>query len=142
LYYRGKVYVPEDIQLQRQLIKKHHDTPLAGHPARSKTFDLLSRQYYWKGMRKQVDRYVRNCAECHKSRTGRQASYAVLRPLAVPEKSWQDISMDFVTGLPECEGYDAIWLVVDRLSKMRHFIPCQTTVNAQGLAEMFMKEVV
>jgi hypothetical protein len=50
--------------------------------------------------------------------------------------------MDFVTGLPECEGYDAIWVVVDRLSKMRHFIPCQTTVDARGLAEMFTTDVV
>jgi transposase InsO family protein len=50
--------------------------------------------------------------------------------------------MDFVTGLPECGGYDAIWVVVDRLSKMRHFVPCQTTIDAQGLAEIFLKEVV
>jgi hypothetical protein len=50
--------------------------------------------------------------------------------------------MDFVTGLPECEEYDAIWVVVDRLSKMRQFIPCRTTVDARGLAEMFIKEVV
>jgi len=50
--------------------------------------------------------------------------------------------MDFVTGLPECEGYDAISVVVDRLSKMRHFVPCKTTIDARGLAEMFLKEVV
>jgi len=142
LHYGGKRYVPEDPELQLPLIKEHHDTPLAGHPGRSKTFDLLSCQYYWKTMRKQVDRYVRSCAECQKSRIGRHASFGVLRPLPVPEQSWEDISMDFVTGLPECEGYDAIWVVVDRLSKMRHFIPCRTTIEARGLAEMFLKEVI
>jgi len=105
-------------------------------------FDLLSRRYYWKTMRKQVDRYVRSCAECQKSRTGRHASFGVLRPLSVPDKPWEDISMDFATGLPECEGYDAIWVVVDRLSKMRYFVPCRTTVDARGLAEMFLKDVV
>jgi len=89
-----------------------------------------------------VDRYVRSCAECQKSRTSRHASFRVLRPLSVPEKPWEDISMDFVTGLPECGGYDAIWVVVDRLSKMRHFVPCQTTIDARGLAEMFLKEVI
>ena len=56
LYYRGKRYVPKDPELQLRLIKENHDTRLAGHPGRSKTFDLLSRQYYWKTMRKQVDR--------------------------------------------------------------------------------------
>jgi hypothetical protein len=50
--------------------------------------------------------------------------------------------MDFVTGLPECEGYDAIWVVVDRLSIMRHFIPCQMMVDARGLPGMIIKEVV
>lgn len=93
-------------------------------------------------MRKQVDRYVPSCAECQMSRTSRPASFGVLRPLPVPEKPWEDISLDFVTGLPECEGYDAIWVVVDRLSMMRHFVSCKTTVDARGLAEMFLKEVV
>jgi transposase InsO family protein len=50
--------------------------------------------------------------------------------------------MDFETGLLECKGYDAIWVVVDRLSKMRHFVPSHTTVDARGLAELFVKEVV
>jgi hypothetical protein len=108
LYSRGKRYVPEDIQLRRWLIEEYHNTPLAGHPGRSKTFDLLSQQYYWKEMRRQVDRYVRNYAECQKSRMKRHASFGVLAPLSVPEKPWQDISIDFVTGLPECEGYDGI----------------------------------
>jgi hypothetical protein len=100
LFCRGKQYVPENPELQLRLIKEHHDTPLAGHPGRSKTFDLLSRRYYWKTMRKQVDRYVWSCAECQKSRTSRHASFGVLRPLPVPDKPWEDISMDFVTGLP------------------------------------------
>jgi transposase InsO family protein len=105
-------------------------------------FGLLNGRYYWKTMRKWVDRYVQSCAECQRSRKNRHPSFGVLRPLPVQEKPWEDISIDFVTGLPECEGYDAIWVVVDRWSKMRHFIPCRTTVDARGVAEMFLREVV
>jgi transposase InsO family protein len=93
-------------------------------------------------MRKQVDQYVRNCHSCQHSRTLRHATFEVLRPLSVPEKPWEDISMDFVVGLPECEGFDAVWVVVDRLSKMRHFIPCHTTIDAIGLARLLLREIV
>jgi hypothetical protein len=64
VWYRGKCYVPEGDQLRLRLIQEHHDTALAGHPGRAKTFDLLDRKYYWKDMRKQVDQYVRNCHRC------------------------------------------------------------------------------
>jgi hypothetical protein len=86
LYYQGRRYVPEDPELQLPLIKEYHDTPLTGHPGRSKMFDLLSRQYYWTTMRKQVDRYVRSCEECQKSLTSKHVSFGVLRPLPVPER--------------------------------------------------------
>jgi transposase InsO family protein len=70
------------------------------------------------------------------------ATFGVLRPLPVAEKPWEDISMDFVVGLPVCEGFDAVWVVVDRLSKMRDFIPRHTTIDAVGQAELFLREVV
>jgi hypothetical protein len=66
--------------------------------------------------------------------------FEFLRPLAVLEKPWEDISKDFVVGLPECEGFDAVWVVVDRRSKMRHFIPCQMTIDTVGLAMVFPSE--
>jgi hypothetical protein len=64
--------------------------------------------------------------------------FGVLHPLPVPEKAWEDIWIDFMLGLTECEGFDAIWVVVDRLSKMRHFIPGHTTMDAVGLAKLFL----
>ena len=140
--YRGSIYVPDNDELQLHIIQEHHDTALAGHPGWAKTFDLLDQEYYWKEMRRDVDRYVRNCQDCQRSRSSRHSTFGVLQALPVPEKPWEDISMDFVVGLPECEGFDAIWIVVDRLSKMRHFIPWHTTIDAFGLAELFSWEVV
>jgi len=93
-------------------------------------------------MCKDVDRYVQNCHDCQQSWNSRHSTFGVLRPPSVPDKPRDDISMDFIMGLPECEGFDAIWVVVDGLSKMRHFIPCHTTIDALGLAELFLWEVV
>jgi len=67
IQYRGMCYVPDDDQLRLQLIQDHHHTALAGHPGRAKTFDLLDRQYEWKGMRNQVDQYVWRCRSCQRS---------------------------------------------------------------------------
>ena len=86
-------------------------------------------------------RYIRNCHTCQCSRTSRHAPHGVLRPLAKPDKPWQDISMDFVTGLLSTEGYDTICVIVDRFMKQCHLIPCTTMIDAEGIAELFIKEV-
>ena len=93
-------------------------------------------------MRKQVDQYICNCHSRERSQSSRYSTSGVLQPLPVPDKPWEDISMDSVVGLPECEGFDEIWVVVDRLSKMRHFIPCHTTIDAVGMAKLFLREIV
>ena len=142
LQYRGSLYVLDSDELRLRIIQEYHDTALAGHPRWAKTFDPRDRGYYWREMRKDVDRYVPNCHDCQWSRSLRYPTFGVLRPLPVPGEAWEDNSMDFVVGLPECEGIDAIWVVVDRLSKMGHCIPCHTTINALGLAELFLREVV
>jgi len=85
VWYRGKLYAPEEDQLRLRFIQEHHDTALAGHPGQAKTFGLLDRQYYLKNMQKQVDQYVQNCHSCQCSRTLRHATFGVLRPLSVPE---------------------------------------------------------
>jgi len=103
--------------------------------------ELLQRTYYWPKMRGDADRFVRNCHTCQRSRTPRHAPFGVLRPLPIPLRPWQDISIDFVTGLPWPEGNDAIWVVVDRLTKERHFVPCRTSVDAKDLADMFLTHI-
>ena len=86
-------------------------------------------------------RYIWNCHTCQCSRTSRHAPPGVLRPLAVPDKLWQDISTDFVTGLPSAEGYDAICVIVVQFTKERHLIPCTTMIDAEGFVELFIEEV-
>ena len=92
-------------------------------------------------MYKEIDRFVRNCHTCQRSRTSRHSPFGILRPLPIPTNNWREVSIDFITGLPESNGYNAIMVVVDRLSKMRHFIPCRDTDTAKDLAELYILNV-
>lgn len=141
LLYRGRIFVPNHDELRLYIIRAHHDTPAFGHPGRAKTLELIQREYYWKSIRKDVDRYVRNCDTCRRSRTARHSPFGLLRSLPTPQAPWQDISMDFVVGLPWSNGHDAIWVVADRLTKQRHLVPCRGDVDARELADLFLQWV-
>jgi len=134
-------YVPDYLPLKLQLIRDHHDTPAGGHPGRSKTLELLGRSYYWPKMHQDVGRFVRNCHICQRSHTARHAPFGILRPLPIPDAAWRHISMDFVTGLPWSNGFNAILVVVCRLTKMRHLIPCRDTCTAEQLADLYARHV-
>ena len=141
LYYRDHLYIPKHDELWLYLLQQHHDVPSAGHCGQAKMFELIAREYTGFGMRKVVRGYIRNCHVCQRSRTPRHRPSGVLRPLPISDLPWSSISMDFVTGLPWSDGNDAIWVVVHRLTKMRHFVPCRTTTNAPDLANLFLHHV-
>ena len=122
-------------------MQTHHDSLMAGHPGRAKTIELTSRSYWWPKMRKEIDRYVDNCHTCKRNRTPRHSPFGILRPLPIPHQSWRDISMDFVTGLPWSDGFDSILVIVDRLTKMSHFIPCRSDCSARDLADLFIDKI-
>ena len=141
LFYRDCIFVLDHTPLRLQLLQDHHDPPTMGHPGRAKTLELLARKYYWPSMRKDVDRFVRNCHVCRRMKSTRHAPYGALKPLSVPDRPWQHISVDFVTGLPWSKGYNAICVVVDHLTKQRHLIPCTTTFTADELGTLFCDRV-
>jgi transposase InsO family protein len=141
LIYCDCIYLPDHMPLRLQLLQDHHDPPAMGRPGRAKTLELLTRKYYWPKKRKDVDRFVRNCNICRRTKAIRHAPYGVLRPLSIPQRPWQHISVDFVTGLPPSKRFDSICVVVDRLTKQRHLIPCKTTITAEGLVQFFCDRV-
>ncbi|QSZ34660.1 hypothetical protein DSL72_007514 [Monilinia vaccinii-corymbosi] len=124
LYYRGKLYVPALDELKAALLRLYHDSPVTGHPHRTRTFELLSRDYYWPGYYDYVSCWVRNCHSCHRAAPNRRGQEGVLRLLPIPQQAWLHISVDFITHLPRSSGYDTIFVVVDRLTKMKHFLLC------------------
>jgi len=141
LLYQDCTFVPDHTPLRLRLLQDHHDPPAMGHPEHAKTLELLARKYYWPSMRKDVDRIVRNCHVCRRTKSTRHAPYGVSKPLSVLERPWQHISVDFVTGLPQSKGYDAVCVVVDHLTKQRNLIPCTTVITAEELGTFFCDRV-
>ena len=95
-------------------------------------------------MRRDMEQYLRNCHVCKRAKSARDAYNSLLQPLPVPERPWVDLTMDFVVGLPKSQGYDAILMVVDQLSKERHYIPCtekDNGTNTEATAAMFLRHV-
>jgi len=141
LQYRGKLYVPDCAELKAQLLRNYHESPVAGHIGRNKTYELLSREYYWPRMYDYVARWLRNCHTCRRAVPSREAYQGVLKPLPVPDRAWRDVTVDFVVQLPKSNRYDAVMTVTDRLTKMKHLIPCYTTCNAEDAATLFLQHV-
>jgi hypothetical protein len=141
LYYRDRLYVPDYPELHAELVRSYHESAIAGHMKRARTYEVLSRDYYWPGMLTYVERWVSNCHTCTRITASREARQGVLRPLPIPERAWKDVSMDFITHLPKSEGYDAILVVVCRLTKMKHFIACNDTCDAEEVSHLYLKHI-
>jgi hypothetical protein len=139
-YFRNRLYVPGR-ELQTLLIQTAHDSVEGGHPGKNSLFELLSRDYWWRSLHYDVKMFVRACSNCSRNNTSRLRYQGALKPLPLPIQRWRDISVDFVGPLPEIDGYNCIMVVVDRLSKERHYIPCHTTLTAADLAKIFVREV-
>ena len=142
VYLSGLLLVPDDESVQRIIIERCHDHPAVGHPGRAKTFEIVTRDYWWPSIRKTIARYINNCDTCARAKPVRHMPYGYLKPLEVPQRRWESVSMDFITGLPTGRnGYNAILVVADRLTKMAHFIPTTDTVTAEGLAELYRDHI-
>jgi hypothetical protein len=137
----GKVYVPNDVKLRSEIIALHHDTPVAGHGGQWKTVELVTRNYWWPGVTRDVKKYVGGCDKCQRNKIIPQPPAGKLMPNSIPDRPWQHISADFITKLPEAQGKDALLVVCDRMTKQVHLIPTTEATNSEGLARLFRDTV-
>lgn len=137
LYYDDLIYVPDNSELKLLLIKSCHDHPSGGHHGHNEVFAQISRDYWWPNMLHTITQFTNNCHICKRITPSRLKYQGLLKQLPVPERRWRDISVDFVGPLPESQGYDCIMVVGCRLTKARHLIPCNTTINSTETANLF-----
>ena len=122
--------------------RKFHDVPSAGHVGTDKTRRAVPQHYWWPHITADVIKYVQTCPACQMDKPSNQVPAGLYQPLQLPRRPWSSVSMDFITQLPMTKnGNDAIFVVVDRLTKMAHFIPTKTTATAEDTARLFLDNV-
>jgi len=140
LYYKNRVYIPENEALQNEIAQGCHDSLVAGHVRQENTIVIVTSDFYRKGLADWISDYVRSCDECQHSKSPRHAKYGLRQPLEVPSAAWTCISTDFVMELPESQGKTQIMVVVDRFTKMAHFIGLHENVTRTDFADTFLRE--
>jgi len=140
-YFKNRLYIPANDALKTKIAKGCHDSKVAGHFGMEKTIEIITRDFYWKGLTEWINDYVRSCDECQQNKSPRHARWGLLQPLETPYAAWNSISTDFITQLPESQGYSQIMVVVDRFTKMAHFIGHPTNATAKDVGSFFLREV-
>jgi transposase InsO family protein len=141
-----KIYVPGASALREEILQRCHDDPLAGHFGIERTALLVKRSYIWPTLMRDVQDYIATCNVCQRTKVKRHRPYGELSSLPIPKRPWQEITMDFITGLPASRRgdgvYDSVLVVVDRFTKMARYLPCRKTIDAEELAELFIGSIV
>ena len=127
--------------MRENLIQEKYNGVLAGHFGIDKTLDQLSHFYYWPKMHRYVQRFVTSCKMCQLAKEHNQNT-GLYAPLPIMSRPWDSVSLDFFLGLPKTQrGFDSIMVVVDRFTKMAHFIPCRKTSDATHVAHLFFTKI-
>ena len=138
-----RLCVPDVGELKKDIMEEAHSSAYAMHPGSTKMYHTLREHYWWRGMKKDVAEFVYRCLICQQVKAEHQRPARLLQSLPIPQWKWEKITMDFVVGLPRCQsGYDAIWVIVDRLTKSAHFLPMKNSDSVEKLAELYVKEIV
>ena len=143
LWFKNRLVVPKDLGLRKQILDEAHLSRYSIHPGSNKMYQDLRQRLWWTRMKREVAQYVSECDICKRVKASHLRPAGLLQPLTIPSGKWEDISMDFIVGLPKtAKGYDSIWVVVDRFTKSAHFIPVKTGYKSHQYAELYIARIV
>jgi hypothetical protein len=134
---QNRLMIPDEDALRTRLCDEFHRPAYRAHPERRKMRKMILQQYFWPGIGSYIDRYVGNCPEYKRNRSSRLKLAGLLRPLPIPQKLWQHVTMDFKSFNKNRHGYDAIFVVINRLGKRIFFLLTHKTCTAADLAELY-----
>ncbi|WKA07227.1 hypothetical protein VitviT2T_025077 [Vitis vinifera] len=141
--FKGRLCVPKDVELRNELLADAHRAKYTIHPGNTKMYQDLKRQFWWSGMKRDIAQFVANCQICQQVKAEHQRPAGLLQPLPIPEWKWDNITMDFVIGLPRTRSKkNGVWVIVDRLTKSAYFLAMKTTDSMNSLAKLYIQEIV
>jgi hypothetical protein len=140
--YKGRLVIGDNLALQTKLLAAMHDSAVGGHSGIQATYQRTKKLYYWPGLKLAVELFVKQCSVCQHAKHSNLKPAGLLQPLPPPKGAWQDITMDFIDGLPVSDGASVILVIVDRLMKYAHFLPLKHPYTAKSVAKAFVETVV
>ena len=143
IWFDQHLVVPENDTLRREVLNEAHLSKFSIHPGSSKMYQDLKENFWWSNMKVEIAKYVSECDTCSRIKASHLKTAGTLQPLPIPSWKWDDISMDFIVGLPlTSRNHDSIWVIVDRLTKTAHFIAVHTTYSTKDYAELYLDRIV
>jgi hypothetical protein len=143
IWFGKRLVVPVDLEIRKTIFEEAHMSKFSIHPGSTKMYQDLKQNFWWSNMKVDIAKYVVECDTCHQMKASHLKLAGVLQPLSIPMWKWDDISMDFIVGLPLiARKKDSIWVIVDRLTKTAHFIAVHTTYSVHQYAELYMDQIV
>jgi hypothetical protein len=143
IWFKNRICVPDIDSIRETILKEAHDSAYSIHLGSTKMYQDLKQKYWWYGLKRDVAAHVAECDVCQRVKAKHQRPAGLLHPLKIPEWKWEEIGMDFIVGLPRTlAGYDSICVIVDRLTKVAHFIPVRTNYTGAKLAKLYMAWIV
>lgn len=139
--YKGRLYIGSGGEIRQKLLQHMHASALGGHSRQQHTYQRIKQVFFWPGLKKDVEEIIRNCTVCIQNKLDNQPYVGLLQPLPVPQQAWNEISLDFVEGLPRSEGKDSIIVVIDRFTKYAHFIALTHPYTASEVAKAFFNTI-
>jgi hypothetical protein len=143
VWFCQRLVIPQDPDLKKEILDEAHLSKFTIHPGSTKMYRDLRENFWWSNMKGEIAEYVSGCDTCQRIKASHQKTACQMQPLSIPAWKSDDISMDFIVGLPPTpRKHDSIWVIVDQLTKTAHFIPVHTTYSAERYAEIYVDLIV
>ena len=141
--YKSILCVPNVMDLRKNILYKSHNIVFTMHPGGNKMYQDMKQYYWWRGMKKDIYEYMSKCLMCQQVKAEHQVPSGLLNPFPIAQWKWDNITMDFVSGFPLTQrNQEAVWVIVDRLTKSAHFLPVRLDYSMDHLTKLYVSEIV